>query len=831
MRVSLRCWLWLMVATLGGNLFAQSNSSIRPVDLVAAQAAAIHQETPKRFIQVDNSRSYDDLELEVYESFTVPAEEREAFRHEAPAAVALEIPQAGGAPLTLELVRVELPAFTVIESGTMAPMEVEQAVHYRGIVAGEPESLVSLSVWDGEMAGLISSPSRGGNLVLGRLPQDQGRNTGPDDYILYHDRGVFQSETFSCQTPDSGIGYTVEELRPREETGRGPGDCVRVYLEVDHDIYQNKGGTTNTTQYITSLFNQVATLYANDQISIVLSEMFIWSTPSPYNGATSGDMLNQFQSIRTNFNGDVGQLLSFQASGGIAVVDGLCHPYTLAKLSYSGISSSFNTVPTYSWSVMVIAHELGHLLGSQHTHACVWNGNNTAIDGCPGYTEGGCGNPGTPSNGGTIMSYCHLNQVGINFSNGFGAQPGALMRNRITAATCLTTCNTGGGGSGGGGGGGGGSGNNGDDNPPVPSCAQQELIVRIKLDTYTPETTWLLKNQQNSIVAQGGPYPKTQAGEVVLDTLCLPEGCYSFQIMDSYGDGICCDYGDGLYLLVDGQQQVIAEGGEFPSSEEVDFCLPNEPGGDDCQGIDFSSYNIVSYGTNQDAGQYEVQDDGLTLYMENNAWKSIALDYQVTQNTVVAFDFKSTRQGEIHGLGFDANNSISYSYTMKVHGTQSWGNQTFDSYQGGGIWQSFTIPIGQYYNGYFDRLFFVSDHDAGARNGNSWFRNVRIYEGSDCMSGLEEPSTQNLEVGPTNLQVFPNPVTYDQLRLTVDTPVPGDASWTILSLTGQVLRRQATSAVIGRTQETINTSGLPPGAYLLRWRDASGEQTARFTVQ
>jgi hypothetical protein len=96
-------------------------------------------------------------------------------------------------------------------------------------------------------------------------------------------------------------------------------------------------------------------------------------------------------------------------------------------------------VPTYSWSVMVVAHEFGHLFGSRHTHACVWNGNNTAIDGCAGATEGGCSLPGNPSGGGTIMSYCHLN-VGINFSLGFGPQPANVIVSNVNNASCLGNC-------------------------------------------------------------------------------------------------------------------------------------------------------------------------------------------------------------------------------------------------------------------------------------------------------------------------------------------------------------------------------------------------------
>jgi hypothetical protein len=100
-------------------------------------------------------------------------------------------------------------------------------------------------------------------------------------------------------------------------------------------------------------------------------------------------------------------------------------------------------VPTYSWTIGVFTHELGHNLGSPHTHACAWNGNNTAIDGCS-QVEGTCARPGLPAGGGTIMSYCHLTSVGINFNLGFGSQPSNLILNRFNSASCLTNCGGGG---------------------------------------------------------------------------------------------------------------------------------------------------------------------------------------------------------------------------------------------------------------------------------------------------------------------------------------------------------------------------------------------------
>jgi hypothetical protein len=57
------------------------------------------------------------------------------------------------------------------------------------------------------------------------------------------------------------------------------------------------------------------------------------------------------------------------------------------------------------------------------------------------YQEGTCSSfPANPVGGGTIMSYCHLQAVGINLSLGFGPQPGALIRNTVNAGTCLGIC-------------------------------------------------------------------------------------------------------------------------------------------------------------------------------------------------------------------------------------------------------------------------------------------------------------------------------------------------------------------------------------------------------
>lgn len=461
--------------------------------------------------------------------------------------IALTLPQEGRSALQLELVEVFpfAPGFSVKSAPDMMTQDVNIGKHYRGIIKGQEKSIVALSVFDDQVMAMISHPAATGNMVLGKIE-------GSDDHILYQDDQIAHLHPFECKTEDMSINYTDHELRGETKGSRSLSDCARLYLEVNYDIYTNKGSSTaNVTTFVTGLFNQVSSLYTAEQINTVISEIVIWTQPSPYTSTSSSGMLNAFTANRQGFNGDLAQLLSYQASGGIAYVDGLCRSNPDYSMSYAGISATYQNVPTYSWSVEVCTHEFGHLFGSQHTHACVWNGNNTAIDGCYS-VEGNCSNPGLPSTGGgTIMSYCHLTNVGINFSNGFGTQPGNVIRSKVTNATCMQAC-AGGGGSGGGG-----------------SCQQNVLTLQIKTDNYPTETTWNIKNSAGTILYSGGPYAAPNTINNI--DLCLPTACFTFTIFDAYGDGICCAYGNGYYNIKQGNTTLVT-GGQFTTSDIRNFC-------------------------------------------------------------------------------------------------------------------------------------------------------------------------------------------------------------------------------------------------------------------
>lgn len=528
--------------------YSATSQSLKPSEKIKEIKVQNLKFEPVNLLESTNLRDLEPLEdLKSFSLFTLNEKNVENLLKSSSEQIQISIPVRNqNMEINLELYEVNLGNFNLNVAPSGQNIKYQGGKYYRGIMANDPNSLVCINVFKNEISGFISSDQFHSNLVIGKL---KNRN----EIIIYEDGQLTTDGAFECGVTES-INYTVEDLRTQLDN-RALSDCVNLYLEVDFDIYQNKGGTTATTDYITGLFNQVATLYTNENINTAISEIVIWTETSPYNATTSSGMLNQFTAYRQGFNGDLAQLLSYQASGGIAYVNTLCNNNPDYRMSFASISSSYNTVPTYSWSVMVSTHELGHLMGSNHTHACSWNGNNTAIDGCYN-TEGNCPQPPIPSQGGTIMSYCHLTSAGINFSLGFGPQPGDVIRNKVTTASCLQACA--------------GDNGNGGDNGGDNGCNINTVTLNIILDNYPSETTWSITNSSNSVLYSGGPY-STQGGSVT-QAFCLENGCYNFNIYDSWGDGICCAYGQGSYTLVH-NGNILAEGGQFGSSQVTPFCV------------------------------------------------------------------------------------------------------------------------------------------------------------------------------------------------------------------------------------------------------------------
>ena len=318
-------------------------------------------------------------------------------------------------------------------------------LHYIGTVKNQPASLVSFSVINEELRIIYGAEE--GNINIGKIK-------GSERYAYLPTASAdFQRPGCDSELLEKPVRSPLH-LSESEDNAMAPGDCVQIYFEMDYQSYLDNGSDVgNTTSFMQGLFNEIATLYLNESIEIGISEIMVWTEPDIYtHTAGSVTILNEFQTkIDTeDFNGDLAHLVSTYNGnrGGLAYLDVLCFSQRQYQIGFSEIHGSYNSVPTYSWDVEVITHELGHNFGSPHTHQCVWNGNNTQIDDCGNeYSPSGAGacynsaSPIIPAAGGTIMSYCHLlGGVGIDFNNGFGVQPGDLIRDRYNNASCLTAC-------------------------------------------------------------------------------------------------------------------------------------------------------------------------------------------------------------------------------------------------------------------------------------------------------------------------------------------------------------------------------------------------------
>ena len=112
----------------------------------------------------------------------------------------------------------------------------------------------------------------------------------------------------------------------------------------------------------------------------------------------------------------------------------------------------------------------------------------------------------------------------------------------------------------------------------TPSNDCDRISIQITLDEYGSETTWKLKNEYNELVAKGGPYQDGQNGSIKLEDVCLEEdGCYFLIIKDAYGDGICCEYGDGkVEIFGDDNFLITASDGNFGRKDELIVCRDDQ---------------------------------------------------------------------------------------------------------------------------------------------------------------------------------------------------------------------------------------------------------------
>ena len=316
--------------------------------------------------------------------------------------------------------------------------------NFYGSIENEPRSVAAVSFNRSGIKGIISDAS--GNNVIEPIP---GSKSG--EHIFYNEHDVTDKQPFSCQaTEDELFKKRFSEQLAIAKPAGNTCKTVKIYIECTYAMYQAHNNNINDViDFVFGFFNVSAVLFKNDGINIQLSELFIWNQPDIYAGITSPQQLLTLMQNRLKrefdlghkVNADVAHMVTPQNfSGGasnIGIMNNCGQSNGILASAASSLINPYFQLPAFSKTIYIFTHETGHLLGSPHTQSCTWPGG--AIDNCAA-TEGGCPPGPAPVNGGTIMSYCNLTPYGINFLNGFGPLPSALIRDQIERIPCISLC-------------------------------------------------------------------------------------------------------------------------------------------------------------------------------------------------------------------------------------------------------------------------------------------------------------------------------------------------------------------------------------------------------
>jgi hypothetical protein len=229
-------------------------------------------------------------------------------------------------------------------------------------------------------------------------------------------------ETSLVDTSDPDVFTELPATAGRQLLGRAPPSptgaptAAPTACSTSSGSSGSSGSSTSSTAgcvhpaatYLASLIAGTSSIYSRDLgVSLQVKYMKVWSGNSPFDAGTNSlnDLVSASSSVTgTKKDADIAHLFTGIVEGGLAYVGTACdnNGYNTGVSSIRGNWGGSLNANAYNWDLIVTSHELGHNVGSGHTHSY-----NPPIDQC---VVGGSAVSRSSSNcvRGTIMSYCHL---------------------------------------------------------------------------------------------------------------------------------------------------------------------------------------------------------------------------------------------------------------------------------------------------------------------------------------------------------------------------------------------------------------------------------------
>ncbi len=355
---------------------------------------------------------------------------------------------------------------------------------------------------------------------------------------------------------------------------------------------------------------------------------------------------------------------------------------------------------------------------------------------------------------------------------------------------------------------------------PDPGYASPVTLTLV-LDNYPRETSWNVKNNATgNFVTSGGNY--TVKGATITKNITMSDGDYTFNIADTYGDGICCSYGNGSYTLTDANDKQIATGGNFSSSDQVEFSIggtipdPSMPEGY-CstkgnnisdEWIDYVNLGSINNSTGANGGYADFTSQSTAL--------SSGSQYTISFST----GFSGSSYSEYWKIWIDYNRDGDFEDSgEEIAATSSSSSSTLTA--------NFTVPssisagtarmrVSMKYNAYPTpcETFTYGEVEDYAVVLSADKNGVVYFDGKEIITGPVEERV---------VKLYPNPAT-DILNLQL--PEGMNAKADVININGQILKSIQVNEFV-----RISISDLPAGIYNIIITDGKSIMTERFIKQ
>ena len=110
----------------------------------------------------------------------------------------------------------------------------------------------------------------------------------------------------------------------------------------------------------------------------------------------------------------------------------------------------------------------------------------------------------------------------------------------------------------------------------VTAAPAVTVTLSITTDAFPNETSWQFETDPGGVPVASGPATPYAGNTTVTETFDFGPDDYTFTIFDSFGDGLIFGENGTWSLSFQGTTIVSPTGGDFGSSESVDFTLEQE---------------------------------------------------------------------------------------------------------------------------------------------------------------------------------------------------------------------------------------------------------------